>query len=63
MRKMGVPVKSQISRVSSSGQKSAVKGAVARIRAKALSAKKIFKAEEKDTRRCQKAVDKEMAKA
>lgn len=59
----GYPVLSQIPRKSSAVPKLAIKGAAARIRTKALSSKKASKAEEKDARKYQKALDKEVVKA
>lgn len=59
----GFPVKSQMSRQGSSGTKTAVKGAAGQIWAKALSNRKTSKAEQKDDRRRQKAIEREMAMA
>ncbi|KAG8131165.1 hypothetical protein E2320_017974, partial [Naja naja] len=53
----GLPVHTQSHPKSSTGLKSA------RLKAKALSSQRASKAEEKDTQRCQKAIDKGIAKA
>lgn len=56
------PTNNQGPKVTSSAPRSVVKGTAAKIKAKAVASRKASKADEKDTRRHQKALDWQIAK-
>lgn len=56
------PTKDQGPKAFPLAPRSAVKGAAAKIKAKAVASRKASKAEERDAKRCQKALNRQIAK-